>query len=438
MLLGLDGTVYVAEDNTGIWYKLTPNKFGDYVHGSWSPIATMPSGYQPLYFASQILPDGKMLIEGGEYNGSGTEVWTNLGAIYDPVNDNWTSVSPPTGWSDIGDAQSVLLTNGQFMMAHIDDASDALFNESTLSWTIQSGSGKDDRNDEEGYNLLPNGKVLTIDDENALSTGVQRAQVYTRSTGAWTSAGTLPSVLVHGNDEELGPMVQRPNGQMFAIGGNSQTAVYKGGTRWAAGPTLPGGYDAADGPASILPDGRVLLQAEQSLFAPPSHFWVYNGHTLTQVSDPANAASDPSYVGRMLVLPTGEVMWDDGSGDLEVFSPTGTADPSWAPTITSVGSTIAGGSRQSLAGTQLAGLSGGAAYGDDYQSNTNYPLVRITKNATGVVTYARTYKESTHSIEPGQTGTMSFRVPANTPTGASTLVVVANGIASAPQNVTIN
>ena len=55
----------------------------------------MPSGYQPDFYASQVLPNGNVLVEGGEYNG-GSGDWTNKGAIYDPVADKWTAVNPPS------------------------------------------------------------------------------------------------------------------------------------------------------------------------------------------------------------------------------------------------------------------------------------------------------------------------------------------------------
>ena len=76
-----------------------------------------------LYHASAVLPDGRVIIEGGEYNFL-QAVWTNLGAIYDPVTNTWTSVAPPTflGFGPfprtIGDAQGVVLFDGMFMQAN--------------------------------------------------------------------------------------------------------------------------------------------------------------------------------------------------------------------------------------------------------------------------------------------------------------------------------
>ena len=390
-----------------------------------------------------MLRNGKILIEGGEYNGSGTEVWTNLGAIYDPIQNTWTPVNPPAGWSNIGDAQSVMLPNGRFMMANIVNGQNALFDESTLTWTVQAGTGKADRNDEEGYQLLHNGGVLTINVEQALNNPASPgSQIYRPSTGAWTNSGDLPVLLpsCQSNpcDEEIGPMVLRPNGQVFAIGGTSHTAVWASGT-WTKGPDVPGGYDAADAPAAVLPNGSVLLAASPGLFQAPTHFWIYDGHTLTQTADTANAANDPSYVGRMVVLPTGQVMWDDGSGDLEVFTSAGIPNPKWAPSFTWSGSTtLTRGVVYSLSGTQLSGVTTGASYGDDNQSSTNYPLVRITNTGDGTVTYARTARVGTYRVQPGFASTITFIVPGSTPAGASSLEVVANGIASAPLNVTIN
>jgi hypothetical protein len=87
-LLLTDGTVLVHDEGTDFqaWYKLSPDADGSYVNGTWSRLASLPSGYAPLYFSSAVLPDGRVIIEGGEYNFL-TPVWTNLGAIYDPVAD---------------------------------------------------------------------------------------------------------------------------------------------------------------------------------------------------------------------------------------------------------------------------------------------------------------------------------------------------------------
>ena len=83
-----------------------------------------------------------------------------------------------------------------------------------------------------------------------------------------------------------------------------------------------------------------------------------------------------------------------------------------------------------LFGNKFNGASQGAAYGDDYQAATNYPIVRITNKSTGHVFYCRTHGHSTMAVGyPGPTYT-HLDIPANMETGASYLEVVANGIAS--------
>jgi hypothetical protein len=141
----------------------------------------------------------------------------------------------------------------------------------------------------------------------------------------------------------------------------------------------------------------------------------------------------------MLVLPTGQILFTDGSSDVEIYTASGTYQSVWQPTISSFPASVRAGTQgYSLSGTQLNGLSQGAAYGDDAQSASNYPLVRITNNATGHVFYARTHSHSTMGVATGSAVVSTqFDVPAGIETGSSTLRVVANGIPSNPVSVQV-
>ena len=79
----------------------------------------------------------------------------------------------------------------------------------------------------------------------------------------------------------------------------------------------------------------------------------------------------------------------------------------------------------------------GAAYGDDAQAATNYPLVRLTNRVTGNVYYARTTNPSTMGIAYTGVASTNFVVSSKTETGLSNLQVVVNGLASAPVTVNI-
>ena len=455
MLLLTDGTVLVhsEQSNSSQWSKLTPDANGSYVNGTWTQIASMPAGYAPLYFASAVLPDGRVIVEGGEYNNL-SAVWTNQGAIYNPLTNTWTSVAPPSGWTTIGDAQSVILPNGTFMLANCCTKESALLDAATLTWT-PTGAGKFDVNDEEGWNLLPNGKVLTVDayvfqyDASGMN-----SEIYDPAPGRWKSAGSTIVQLwdsaadcgeSHNASFEVGPAVLRPDGTVFATGANAcgagHTAIYnsRSGT-WTAGPDFPGRYDVADGPAALEPSGQVIVMASPNTFVPPhSRFFEWDGSSLIEIAGPPNAFHDASFYGHFLELPTGQLLFTDFSGDIEVFTPSGTYNSAWAPTISNAPTSVVRGSTYTISGTQFNGLSQGAAYGDDFQGATNFPLVRIVNNATGHVFYCRTHDHSSMAVATGgKTVSTRFDVPANTETGASQLFVVANGIASPFSSLTVN
>lgn len=459
-LLLTDGTVLVHQACSRNWYKLTPDATGSYVNGTWSKIAPLPSGYAPEYFASQVLGDGRVVVNGGEYNIDCTEnsqpVWTNRGAIYDPVADSWTSVPPPNGWSSIGDAQSVVLADGRYMLANALTRQQALLNPGTLTWA-RTGTGKFDANDEEGWTLLPDGTVLTADGYTDKSTCGRNTERYSPATGAWHSAGNSPVQLSdcsgRGATYEVGPQVLRADGSVVSFSGVATGAV--AGTSilntshgtWRTGPKLPTingqRFDLADAPAAWTTTGQILFAASPGFNNMPTHFFLFSptngGSEITRVPDTPNASAVASFEINFLMLPTGQILETDLSSDVEIYSPSGAAATRLRPTIASVATTLARGHRYQIRGEQLAGVSSGATYGDDAQAGTNFPLVRIVNNATHHVFYARTSGFSSRSVAPKAASSASFLVPAagRIETGRSALYVVANGVSSDVVAVTV-
>jgi hypothetical protein len=458
MLLLTDGSVLVNsfffESHADKWYRLIPDSTGSYINGKWVNAGTAPAGYNPLYFASEVLPTGDVVVIGGEYN-NGSDAWTTLGAYYNPHTNAWTSLAAPTGWANVGDAQSVVLPNGKMMLADCCSTQQAILESlSPVTWTT-TGTGKADWNDEEGWTLLPDGNVLTVDAyvDSYNKTGTN-SELYTTSTGTWASAGSTikqlwdSSAACGGSGSasyEEGPGVLRPDGTIIWTGANrcaaGHTSIYDTATStWTAGPDFPTGLDIADGPASLLPSGNVLLNTSPGIFGTGSKFYEWDGTTMNPTTGPPNASVDSSYVGNMVCLPTGQVMFTDFTSSVEIYTPSGTYNSAWAPTITHVAATLTHGTNNNLiAGTQFNGLSQCAAYGDDNQSATNWPLVRITNNSTGAVVYARTHTFSTMGVATGSALVRArFDIPATIGTGASTLEVVTNGIPSAAVAVTID
>ncbi len=455
MLLLRDGRVIMHDEGGTVatdWWVLTPDATGSYVNGTWSYGGALPSGYQPLYFGSQVFMDGHtVVIQGGEYNFSQSEtngVWTTLGArlTYSGNSFTWVNNAPPAGWTTIGDAESILLPTGQYMQANCCTKQIAIYT-GPNTW-ISTGNVIQSNNDESGFTLLPNDKVLTVDAKNNATCAASPhggAELYTitnstTGVGTWACTGSTPVRLYNPRDEELGAGVLMYNGNVFQSGGNIvATAIYNVATgTWTAGPTPPAGLDQADGPSALEPNGKVLNMYSPGLFNTNCAFMEYdpNANSLSYTSpgvasNPA-CPQDSSYYGHMLVIPTGQIMFTDfGTSPVAVYNPVPGVVAGVAPTILASSNTLAIGSTNNvLYGTNLNGLSQGAFYGDDFQGDTNFPLVRLTSTSTGNVYYALTHDESTHSIKPGIVMYTKFDVPATIPAGLYSLQSVANGIGS--------
>jgi hypothetical protein len=466
-----DGTLMCHEAATAHWHRLSPNLLGSYVDGTWDspPIADMPNvavndgdagcascPYAPIYFASAVLADGRVVVAGGEdlITPAGlAPVWSNLGFLYDPAANAWSG--PFTGGfpsGSVGDAMGVVLPDGGFVLQEITTSNLELLDPTTLSFRALNPPGKKDVNDEENLNLLPSGRLLTVESNSASA-----SEIYDPSSNRWGNVAATPVNLVDSDTTapdggsrqptfELGPAVMRPDGKLVYFTGNlsGRNALYdvSSGT-WSAvaNGNFPSGVAVQDGPASLLPDGTVLVIACSGQDA-PSHFYelTLGSNVLQSTSDASGATLVPAYQTRMILLPTGEVLLTGVSLMTQTYSNGGQPQDAWRPTITSAPAQMNPGATYGVTGLQLNGFSEGAFYGDDAQSSTNYPLVRITNVASGHVRYARTHDHSRMGIESiGSTEAIStrFDVPAGLELGPSTLVVVVNGIASASMNVTI-
>jgi hypothetical protein len=492
-LLLTDGTVMCQATEGGkSWLRLTPDNTGNYENGTWTNLTDAPQGtdnsvistkpsvtstcatcqYAPTYYASAVLPDGRVVFIGGEYNTNGN-TWTNIGFLFDPTTNSgagsWSAqLTEPFGTGNIGDSQSALLKNGTMLIANINSGNVASFNPSTLTFTALNPTGKLDNNDEEHWTILPDGRLLSVD-----STVNNSYEIYDPVANTWGNSGTTAGINLadiggNCNSTELGPSVARPDGTVIQFSGNpaGNNAVYTISTNsWAATPAaanFPNNDTVADGPASLLVNGNVLVMASPacvqtspgppatySTFNTPSHFYEFDGTKLTDVTPSTPGTNGPnaptlqSFFGRMLLLPSGRVLVThrgDSTSDVWTYTPTGGPQDAWRPAITSAPTVVGQGQSYGISGTQFNGFSQGATYGDDAQMSTNYPLVRITNTGSGHVVYARTHDHSRMGVEPvgdPEIVSTNFDVPGNLELGASTLVVVTNGIPSQPVNLTV-
>jgi hypothetical protein len=472
-MLLTDGSVMMQSNNdAGVFYRLTPDTTGSYVNGSWSQLASPPAGYAPADGAEAVLADGRVLFVGGEYNDNQYNLpfapsgLTNMSAVYDPVADAWTMIGAPPGVAYIGDAVSAVLPDGSFAFGDKLGRDMWRLDPATLTWSSLPAAGKADDFAEEGWTLLPDGDLFTIDVGN-----VRHAEHYDPATGQWYSDGSTPELLssptgypdgltygpapqqVVGGVSygpgptgtylppgEIGPALLLPDGTVFATGASvngaaPHTVIYTppasaiGAGSFASGPDFPVGEDVGDSSAALLPSGHVLIAGLSG------QFYEYGSGTLQRTGALTTNGGNTQYF--VLPLPNGQALVTGGLTG--VYTGAGTADPRWAPTITAAPAVIARGSSYAIAGTQFNGLSQAAAFGDELNAATNYPLVRLTNASSGHIAYLRTHGHSSMGVATGSTiVSTSFDVPASLDTGASSLVVVANGIPSAPVSVNVN
>ena len=457
MLLLSDGTVMAQNTGGTTWYRLTPSN-GSYVNGTWTTRPSMTSSR--LYYSSTVLRDGRVLFAGAEY-GTG---W-NTAEVYTPSTDSWAPAPvpanliaqnnnpvAPTFQNTAGFTDSIckILPDGTVMVAPnfpTAPGGTLIFNPNGNTWSagpIWLGS-----QNEASWVKLPDDSILTIDQNTTSS------ERFIPSLNLWTNDAPLP-VSLYDAISELGAAFLLPNGRVIFFGGTGKTALYtpsgnNSPGKWVAGPIIPAGLGCSDAAAAMIElNGRILCAVGPSgVFAAPTSFYEYdyldltsgtNG-SFTQASGPTGGLTDANfspgatntiiaYQTIMLALPDGGILYSDSTTNLYTYVPTGFPRLSSVPTISSI--TAVGNGAYRLTGTKLNGISEGAAYGDDAQMDSNYPLVRVTD---GVSTfYLPTYNWSNTSVKTGnRVVATDFSTFQNLTAGlAYSLVAVANGVGSDP------
>ena len=405
MILLSNGSVLAqggSDSESKNWYELTPNSTGSYVNGTWTTLASSNVGR--LFYASDVLPDGDVYVAGGK---DATDKDNSIsGEIYNPVANTWTSIANYPE-SVLADGISETLPGGTILQGSPYTGNLHIYDPSTNTWSNGPTLPNSDQSSEEGWVKLPDGSTLQYELQGTKpQTGNRLVLGATEAQDQWVSAGSVPVALGSngGNPgivDELGPGLLLPTGKVFWVGASGHTAIYTPpsgsnttGT-WTQGPDildnngkLLGGFDA---PGAVEPNGDVLFAAgpiDGVHNSPPTTIFEYDptANTITEVTASGPNLSHQVFVSRMLVLPSGQILFSNGyDNNLSVYNPAGSPSASWAPTITGISG--AGSGTFLLTGTQLNGLDEGAAYGDDAQMASNYPIVQLTA-PNGTVTFA--------------------------------------------------
>ena len=441
-LLLSDGTVIVKTRSGGgdgygnIWNKLTPDIHGSYVNGTWSTIAPMHD--TRLYFSSQLLKDGRMYVAGGEYGTGGATA-----EIYDPQANTWTVLPSPvlTVGDVLGDASSEILPNGKILQAvvvsQVNPSKETTIYD-PMANTFAVGPVCHGSNDEAAWVKLPDNSILFVD---LFSTNAER---YIPALNQWVVDASAPINIYGSYDYETGAGLLLPDGRVFYMGGNGKTLFYTpsgnnaNGT-WAIGPTIPNGLAAPDAAAAMMANGKILCAfspistSAVNVFLSPTYFYEfdYTNNSFTKILAPNGdtVLNEACYATMMLDLPDGTILYGDTtSNQYYVYKPGGTPVAAGKPIINNV---IQSNCDFSVVGTLFNGISEGAAYGDDWQMTTNFPVVRLSSGTN--VYYARSFNWNSRGVQRGsELDTTQFALPVGLPIGTYSLVVIANGISSNP------
>ncbi len=442
MLLLTDGTV-ICKTSTGgsagygtTWNRLTPVN-GSYLNGTWTTIA--PMARERLYFSSQVLPDGRVYVCGGEYGAGGS-----YGEVYNPATNTWIGAGGGTAFPNVvSDANSEILPNGDVLQACVDETGSALnyfWNPATNTYTAAPSCLRIDN--EAVWVKLPDSSILFMDNYSTTS------ERYIPQTNTWINDATAPANVFDPYGSESGSGFLLPDGRVFFIGSTPVTLYYtpSGSTApgtWALGPAIPGSYGASDAAAAMMPNGNILTALSPTPtaanhFPSPTKYYEFSylTNSFTQVGAPGGGTTTANacYISNMLVLPDGAVLFaNQGDNQYYEYVPGTGPLPAGQPTIGTV--TRLNCDTFRVTGTLFNGIGEGAAYGDDWQMSTNYPIVRLS-NGTNTY-YATTY--NWNRIGAVMTGalpdTAIFKLPAAMPAGVYSVSVVANGNPSAPYRI---
>jgi len=452
LLLLSDGTVFVGDQRNHAvspnWFKLTPDASGSYINATWSPATPMHMGRG--IFAANVLQDGRVHVLGDGHDDLNPDPDYSAAEIYDPVQDLWTHAAPYPVADAFKLGPANLFPDGRLLAGGFDSQWTFIYDPKIDSWSgpypkifgpVVNGVYTGDPNNEEGWVKLPDGSLLSYDIHDTDSP--QHAQRFDPVLNRWIDSGTVP---VHLATYTIGAGLLLPNGKVIYLGATGKTAIYTPSTTrtgtgsWVAGPSFPELVDAGDFPAAMLPNGHALFIGSDR------KFYDYDPEDGPIGTMTVSTALNPPIPGRftMLMLPNGQLLSPSNGRvvppllptGMWIYTPTSVAQdhPEWRPSVSNITSALNddGSTTYTLTGTQLNGISEGTFSGDQFQSSSNYPLIRV-RDQTSNVTYARTFNWSSSGVATGATPvSVQFTLPRNfTAAGPLLLTVVANGIPSA-------
>jgi hypothetical protein len=430
------------------------------------------------------LISGHRILAGNIFNNStfayalDTNSWTQAATkVYNDRSDE-------EGWAGL--AGGGILTYDLFQSVAAGQGYAEIYNPTKDAWTAISpadGSASGTlpvlTSPELGFELGP---AMRLQDGRALVIGAnQHTALYNAANNNWAAGpdihgrlsnpfGTLRHASFGADDA---PAALMPNGHVLLAADAGPNPIPSNGDTTAgtaiisnipstAGLQVSWAVSQADGTTSVIPPNTVITSIDSrhqihisanaaasaqqiSLvfggeFSSPTQLFDFDPkeNSISPVNPPLNDPNLPTFaafVTRMLVLPNGQVLFNDGLGNqLYAYTSRGSTNRAYLPVVERVQRGEDG--VFTLTGRQLNGPSDASGYGDDSQSNENFPIIRL-QNSSGLVFYCRSTDWTSTDVGPIPHERVKFTLnPAVTP-GVYQLIVSAGGVSSSPVGIRI-
>ncbi len=280
--------------------------------GKWAATGIMGTA-RTIGYTATLLQNGQVLVAGGVEAGVNITI-TSGAELYNPATGTWAATGSMTTARDGHTA--TLLPNGQVLVAGGEDcvngscqifSSAELYNPATGTWT-PTGSMNVARV-QHSATLLPNGQVLVAGGVG----GGSSAELYNPATGTWATTGSMTSP--HSSGQLAGLLA---NGQVLVVCGVHDPGVppcvadlYNPATgTWAfdglACPSAARNYSA-----TLLRNGQVLISGGEN-GGYPAKITVTAAATLFDPATGTCASTGSMTIPRqfhtLIVLPDGQVL----------------------------------------------------------------------------------------------------------------------------------
>ncbi|HMY16159.1 MAG TPA: kelch repeat-containing protein, partial [Polyangium sp.] len=297
-----DGRIFIG----GGTYTSTGSIY-DSATNTWTSTSSNGSFGARLWAGAILLPNGKVLIAGGDRGGGFGIV--NTGQLYDPVTNTWTN----TGNMSVSRAYTplVLLQNGRVLTAGglapntlgLTDAE--IYDPATNTWTLVAPMGT-----ARARHILvglADGRVLAAGGHVGTTTSLtSTAEVYDPATNTWTPTGSLLSTRARYGAVGLRLL----NGRVIMIGGTNANGqgwcdIWDPATgTWTTAAGLP--FGRVDHAGAMLSNGQIIVAGGRPNTVPLNQTALYDPIANTWTSLPnLNTAR---YDNTATTLPSGDTV----------------------------------------------------------------------------------------------------------------------------------